>query len=165
MIFSESEIAGEAATGNTEALPYISNENGQNGTTVVEDTPAVVDNHAPRSSGRKRKTPDRFGVLKPTPDSNKKVDILLEAKEEEDGGNASTKSSKDGQSNKIKSPLDLAEYRLLLEERKLKLAERRFSLEERKLEATIEIGKGLIASMERMSSTISSLGIVSSQQQ
>ena len=84
MIFSESEIAGEAATGNTEALPYVSNENGQNGTTVVEDTPAVVDNHAPRSSGRKRKTPDRFGVLKPTPDSNKKVDILLEAKEEEE---------------------------------------------------------------------------------
>ena len=67
--------------------------------------------------------------------------------------------------NRSGPQLDLAEYRLLLEERKLKLAERRFSLEERKLEATIEIGKGLIASMERMSSTISSLGIVSSLQQ
>jgi hypothetical protein len=92
------------------------------------------------------------------------VTILLEAKEE-DGGNASTRPSKDGQSSRIKPPLDLAERRLLLEERKLKLAERRFSLEERKLEATIEIGRGLISSMERMSSTISSLGIMSAQQQ
>ena len=40
--------------------------------------------------------------------------------------------------------------------KKVRLAEKRFFLEEGKLEATIEIGKGLIASMERMAHKISS---------
>ena len=51
---------------------------------------------------------------------------------------------------------------MLLDERKIRLAEQRFALEEKKLDATIEIGKGLIISMERMTDTISALGSLGS---
>ena len=59
---------------------------------------------------------------------------------------------------KINSSLDLAARKVSLDERKVKLAEQRFALEERKLNATIEIGRGLINSMERMTNMISTIG-------
>ncbi|KAI5078355.1 hypothetical protein GOP47_0006026 [Adiantum capillus-veneris] len=136
----------------------IGKEVGQNGVVGGEDGQLIVEQ---KTSGRKRKATERGSATKQSAsDNNKKVTILLDPKEEAIG-NAAPSPSREPRSSKSKvplSPLDITERRLLLEERKMKLAEQRFSLEEKKLEATIEIGKGLIASMERMTGTISGLG-------
>ncbi|MCO5598215.1 hypothetical protein L7F22_052307 [Adiantum nelumboides] len=130
----------------------------QNGVVGGEEVQPIVEQ---KTSGRKRKTTERGSATKQlSSDNNKKVMILLDPKEEA-VANAAPSPSKEPRASKSKvplNPLDITERRLLLEEKKMKLAEQRFSLEEKKLEATIEIGKGLIASMERMTGTISGLG-------
>lgn len=137
---------------------------GQNGVVGGEDGQPLVEQ---KTSGRKRKATERSSATKQAPSDNKKVTILLDPKEEAVGNAAPSPPAKESRGSKSKvplSPLELTERRLMLEERKMKLAEQRFSLEEKKLEATIEIGKGLIASMERMTGTISGLGPTPSQQ-
>lgn len=140
-------------------------EVGQNGIAAGEDGQVVVEQ---KTSGRKRKTAERASATKQSPsESNKKVTIFIDPKEEAVGNAAPSPAkepAKEPRGSKSKSPLDIVERRLLLEEKKMKLAEQRFSLEEKKLEATIEIGKGLIASMERMTGTISGLGAPPAQQ-
>lgn len=154
VVDSSNEDSVEAAV---EAATNACNEPAQNGATVFEEVPSVVDDHAPISSGRKRKATARSSSAKQSPsDSGKPIVLCLEANQ----GAGGAKCIKDLHSkNKSADP---AERKLILEERKLRLAERRLLLEERKLEATIEIGRGLIASMERMTNTISSLGVSSS---
>lgn len=145
----------------------------QSGTAVLEDGSTPGNGNTPTSPGLKRKSPR---VKQITSDITKKVILALEANEDE--GFAKPKARPRGSSDlsildtprsRSKSLVakgdtpDLAERRLLLEERKIRLAEQRFALEEKKLEATIEIGKGLIISMERMTNTISNLGNSSSR--
>eukprot|EP00250_Pteridium_aquilinum_P009555 c18750_g1_i1 orf=419-1627(-) len=141
----------EAAAANVDTEPL------QNATAAVEESPSVVDDQALASSGQKRKaTTPRGSTVKPTPPEGKKKRIVYGVyKVEKVEQNGASKNSK----SKVS---DFSERKLQLEERKLKLAEKRFQLEEKKLEATIEIGKGLITSMERMTHTISSLGMFSS---
>lgn len=112
---------------------------------VFEDGPSVVDDLALVSSSRKRKSP--------APGSRTQGDGGLDTSKE---NGITTKAQKDPQL--AKKLAELAERKLALEERKIRLAEKRFLLEEKKLEATIEIGKGLITSMEKMTHTISTLG-------
>ncbi|KAH7280276.1 hypothetical protein KP509_37G059000 [Ceratopteris richardii] len=133
---------------------------GQNGRVRVEDGQPMPEQ---KSAGRKRKTAERSKQLH---SENTKAIVLLDPKEEGGAyvGSHPSKETRPSKSKASLSPLDLTERKLLLEERKMKLAEQRFLLEERKLEATIEIGKGLIASMERMTGTISSLGLAMQQQ-
>ncbi|KAH7286919.1 hypothetical protein KP509_32G028000 [Ceratopteris richardii] len=131
-------------------------EHSQSGTKVAWEKGTVV--------SPKEKNPSIEGRSLENP---KKVILALEA---EDGLRRrrgrppkdahSSKAASKSESSMARSlePPDPAERRLLLEERKIKLAEQRFALEEKKLEATIEIGKGLIISMERMTNTISGLG-------
>ncbi|MCO5600626.1 hypothetical protein L7F22_054741 [Adiantum nelumboides] len=139
-----------------EAGTNIGSEPIQLATPAVEESPSVVDDQALASAGEKRKVAPR-GSVKATPPEGKKKRIVYGVykveKVEQNGAPKNTKS---------KVVNDFNERKLLLEERKLKLAEKRFQLEEKKLEATIEIGKGLITSMERMTHTISSLGVFSS---
>lgn len=129
----------------------------QNALAAIEESPSVVDDQALTSSGQKRKAPARSSSGKQPPAEGKKKRIVYGVykveKMEQNGAAAKNTKNKGG---------DFNERKLLLEERKLKLAEKRFQLEEKKLEATIEIGKGLITSMERMTHTISSLGVFSS---
>eukprot|EP00250_Pteridium_aquilinum_P004861 c15049_g1_i1 orf=366-1334(+) len=160
-----------------EAAANAQKEQLQSGKTVLEDCLPQGNELTPASPGQKRKSPR---VKQQTPDGTKKVILALEANEDE--GVVKPKVNPRGNSHlpkdtvmgtprsrskssvaKSDAPDDLAERRLLLEERKLRLAEQRFALEEKKLEATIEIGKGLIVSMERMTNTISGLGIPSSR--
>lgn len=150
VVSSSDEDSVEAATNTC-------NEPVQNGTTVFEDVPSVVDDHAPISTDRKRKSTARSnGIKKPPAESSKRTLLCSETKEE----NGAARSSKDVHV-KNKSA-DFSERRLFLEERKMRLAERKFLLDEKKLQATLEIGRGLIASMERMTNTISGLGASSS---
>lgn len=140
-----------------EAATNLCDEPVQNGTAAFEDGPSVVDDHTPTYSGRKRKSSATLNCVKQPPaEGNKRVVLCLEANEE----NVALRSSKDLHL-KNKSA-DFAERRLLLEERKQRLAERRVIFEERKLEVTIEIGKGLITSMEKMADAISSIRASSS---
>lgn len=127
----------------------------QNATPVVEEAPSVVDDQALASSGQKRKPPPRTPSKQPPTEGKKKRIVygVYKVEKVEQNGTSKNAKSKGG---------DFNERKLQLEERKLKLAEKRFQLEEKKLEATIEIGKGLITSMERMTHTISSLGVFSS---
>ena len=120
---------------------------------VTEEIPSVVDEQAAVSTGAKRKSIPRRSTRKTPSDVLKKAKPEVNQNEE----NGALRTLKDHIS-RSKVPTDLHERKLLLEERKLNLAEKRFQLEEKKLGATIEIGKGLIASMERMTQTISGLG-------
>lgn len=142
-----------------DAATNTGNEPLQNQTQAIEESPSVVDDQALTSTGRKRKSTPRRSIRHTLTDTKKRT-VFGENTVEENGV---PRLSKD-QNWKSKGG-DFDERKLLLEERKLKLAEKRFQLEERKLEATIEIGKGLITSMERMTHTISSLGVFSSHQQ
>lgn len=148
----------------------------QSGTAVLEDISTPGNGPTLTSPDLKRKSPR---VKQTTSDITKKVILALEANEDE--GSTKPKGRPRGSSDLSKDVVlhtprsrskslvakgdtpDLAERRLLLEERKIRLAEQRFALEEKKLEATIEIGKGLIISMERMTNTISNLGNSSSR--
>ncbi|MCO5586690.1 hypothetical protein L7F22_040632 [Adiantum nelumboides] len=112
---------------------------------ICEDGPSVVDDLALVAAGQKRKSP--------ASGTRTQADSGVDARKE---NGSTTKASKDPQLTKKLA--ELAERKLALEERKIRLAEKRFLLEEKKLEATIEIGKGLITSMEKMTQTISSLG-------
>lgn len=127
----------------------------QNAMAAVEESPSVVDDQALASSGQKRKAPPRSSAKQPPPEGKKKRIVYGVYKVEKVEQNGASKNSKNKGG-------DFNERKLQLEERKLKLAEKRFQLEEKKLEATVEIGKGLITSMERMTHTISSLGVFSS---
>lgn len=124
---------------------HFGNDSTLNETEIFEDCPSVVDDLALISSGRKRKSPSTG--------SKTPGDGGVDGNREND---PTTKAPKDPQLTKKLA--ELAERKLALEERKMRLAEKRFLLEEKKLEATIEIGKGLITSMEKMTHTISSLG-------
>ncbi|KAI5061791.1 hypothetical protein GOP47_0022330 [Adiantum capillus-veneris] len=121
------------------------NDSAFNEPEVFEDGPSVVDDLAPVAAGQKRKSP--ASGFKNQGDTG--IDVRKE-------NGSSAKVPKDPQLTKKLA--ELAERKLALEERKIRLAEKRFLLEEKKLEATIEIGKGLITSMEKMTQTISSLG-------
>lgn len=149
----------------------------QSGSAALEDGSTPRDGPMPVSPGPKRKS---ARVKQTNDDLAKKVILALEANEDEGlpkprgrpprGSSdlakdvfAGTPRSRSKSLVTVKSETpDLAERRLLLEERKLRLAEQRFALEEKKLEATIEIGKGLIISMEHMTHTISSMASSSS---
>lgn len=144
----------------------------QGGTVApAEDASLLANGPLPTSPGLKRKSPR---VKQTTSDTTKKVILALEANDDEglarprgrprgtsdvsrDGVLDTPRSRSKSLAAKGGTP-DLAERRLVLEERKIRLAEQRFLLEEKKLDATIEIGKGLIISMERMTNTISQLG-------
>lgn len=142
-----------------EAVTNMGSEPIQNMAPAVEESPSVVDDQAVASAGEKRKAAPR-GSIKATPSEGKKKRIVYGVyKVEKVEQNGPAAASKNAKNSKVD---DFNERKLLLEERKLKLAEKRFQLEEKKLEATIEIGKGLITSMERMTHTISSLGVFSS---
>ena len=117
----------------------------ENDTPIFEDGPSVDDSQMLVSSSKKRKVCDTPRTANP---------VKFEIKP------SVTNSSKDLHSKSKSSKL--AERKISLEEKKVRLAEKRFSLEEKKLEATIEIGKGLIASMERMTQTILSIGTLTS---
>ncbi|KAH7298508.1 hypothetical protein KP509_25G047200 [Ceratopteris richardii] len=123
---------------------------------AVEDIPMVVDDQVSALPGDKRKSAEYSSSNKARLEGKKKRVVYGVYKVEKVDQNGSSKNS----TSKID---DFNERKLLLEERRLKLAEKRFQLEEKKLEATIEIGKGLITSMERMTHTISSLGMFSYQ--
>lgn len=141
-----------------EAATNACNEPVQSVPMIFEDGPSVVDDHAPISFGRKRKSTARANCVKellPPAESSKRIVLCLEANEE----NGAARSSKD--LHLKNKPADFTDRRLVLEERRLRLAERKLIFEEKKLEATIEIGKGLIASMDRMTNVISNLGISS----
>lgn len=159
-----------------EAASNAQNELVQGGTIVpLKDAAVLVNEPMPIFPGSKRKGPR----VKQTTSINKKVMLALEAND--DQGSARPKGRPRGNSDisrdgildmpRLKSSNswtakggspDLAERHLLLEERKVRLAEQRFLLEEKKLDATIEIGRGLIISMDRMTTTISQLGGFSS---
>lgn len=165
--------AGKRKSSRVEAAARVQKELPQSGVAALEDGLSQFDDTLP-SPGQKRKSPR---VKQQIPDVTKKVILALEANEDEGllpkpkGGRprGSGQYSKDmvldtprsrskSSSATSDAPSDLAERRLLLEERKMRLAEQRFALEEKKLDATIEIGKGLIISMERMTNTISGHG-------
>ncbi|KAI5084032.1 hypothetical protein GOP47_0000201 [Adiantum capillus-veneris] len=164
--------AGKRKSSRVEAASKVQKEQSQSATATLDDGISQAIEILPPSPEPKRKSPR---VKQQTPDATKKVILALEANEDEglprsrgrprgsyhpsketvlDTPRSRSKSS----SATIDAPSDLAERRLLLDERKVKLAEQRFALEEKKLEATIEIGKGLIISMERMTNTISGFG-------
>lgn len=155
VVDSSNEDSVEAAT-NACNEPLQTDEPVQTGIALFEDGPSVVDDLAPISSGRKRKNTARLtGGKQPPAEASKRILLCLESNEE----NGDARSSKDFH---VKSKsADFTERRLLLEERKVRLEEQRFLLEEKKVEAAIEIGNGLIASIERMTKTISSLGVFS----
>jgi hypothetical protein len=113
------------------------NEPVENDAPIFEDSPMVGDGQTLVSSSKKRKMCNSLRATNPVKTESAKVSKELHCKRKSVG---------------------LAERKLSLEEKKVKLAEKRFYLEEKKLEATIEIGKGLIASMEKMTQTISSIG-------
>ena len=117
----------------------------ENDTIIFEDSPSVDDDQMLVSSGKKRRVGNSPRTTNP---------VKVESK------SAVARASKDPPSQSKSA--ELAERKLSLEEKKVRLAEKRFFLEEKKLEATIEIGKGLIASMERMTQTISSMGAFTS---
>ncbi|KAH7286923.1 hypothetical protein KP509_32G028000 [Ceratopteris richardii] len=153
---SQSHTDQSLQSENAETTVKAQKEHSQSGTKVAWEKGTVV--------SPKEKNPSIEGRSLENP---KKVILALEA---EDGLRRrrgrppkdahSSKAASKSESSMARSlePPDPAERRLLLEERKIKLAEQRFALEEKKLEATIEIGKGLIISMERMTNTISGLG-------
>lgn len=124
---------------------HFGNDSTVNETEIFEDSPSVVDDLALISSGRKRKIPAAGSKIL--------GDGGVDANRE---NGPTAKAPKNPQLTRKLA--ELAERKLALEERKMRLAERRFLLEEKKLEATIEIGKGLIISMEKMTHTISGLG-------
>lgn len=162
-IFNSLNVDSVAASFNQVGAPA---DAGQNGVAAVEDGLAIVEHKTP---ARKRRMVERAGASKQSPsESSKRATILIDPKEENLGSGPLSPvrevANKEPRGSRSKNPLDIVERRLLLEEKKMKLAEQRFSLEEKKLEATIEIGKGLIASMERMTGTISGLGAGPPQQ-
>eukprot|EP00250_Pteridium_aquilinum_P000782 c10949_g1_i1 orf=1007-2272(-) len=139
------DLASIVVDSSNEDSVNFGNDSTLNETEIFEDSPSVVDDLALISSGRKRKSP--ASGSKTTGDGGMDAD-------KENG--ATKRAPRDPQLTKKLA--ELAERKLALEERKMRLAEKRFVLEEKKLEATIEIGKGLITSMEKMTQTISSLG-------
>ncbi|MCO5614171.1 hypothetical protein L7F22_068452 [Adiantum nelumboides] len=164
--------AGKRKSSRVEAAARVQKELSQSGTATLEDGISQANETLVTSPGQKRKSPR---VKQQTYDVTKKVILALEANEDEGlpkprgRPRGSYHTSKDMlldtprsrsklSSATIDTSSDLAERRFLLDERKVRLAEQRFALEEKKLEATIEIGKGLIISMERMTNTISGLG-------
>ncbi|KAH7415221.1 hypothetical protein KP509_14G033200 [Ceratopteris richardii] len=138
-------IVVDSSNEETVDVVNLGNDATLNETEAFDDSPSVVDDLALVSFSQKRKTSGSSSKMQ--------TDYDIDVKKVNDPTNRTNKDSQ-----LTKKLAELAERKLALEERKMKLAERRFLLEEKKLEATIEIGRGLITSMEKMTHTIASLG-------